>query len=180
MFAVIPPSKDDSRPRETSFDRSIPLPRSRPADGVSRPRRRPNTSKWTQSSVTAFVVAFVPGTTRRHTNGCTTALQCIRQAPACSYLRPAPRLWHLNHPLIARAPSITPAATVLPRLAMIVAQSVTSVGPVKARSGSVCPRLPPRHSFHPRSWMISGRRIQKLALILRCGIFPVRHRLRLH
>ena len=98
MFAVIPPSKDDSRPRETSFDRSIPLPRNRPDAGAFRPRRRPNTSKWTQSSVTAFVVAFVPGTTRWHTNGCTTALQCIRQAPACSYLRPAPRLWPLNHP----------------------------------------------------------------------------------
>ncbi len=41
--------------------------------------------------------SFIPGTTRKDTNGCTTALQCLRSAPADFYLRHSPRLRPLNH-----------------------------------------------------------------------------------
>lgn len=47
--------------------------------------------------VSAFVVAYVPGTTRKHANETTTALQPLRRASARCYLRHSPPLRPLNH-----------------------------------------------------------------------------------
>lgn len=70
----------------------------------------------------------MPGTTRQHSHGFATALQRSRPAPAGSYLGPAPRLRPLKHQADkSLAPAINPVAAVLPRLAVIVIQSVTSL-----------------------------------------------------
>jgi hypothetical protein len=98
VFAVIPPSKDDSRPRETSFDRSIVLPRNRPA-GRRKSTCRADHTLQDGYDPSPLSSSFIPGTTRKDTNGCTTALQCLRSAPADFYLRHSPRLRPLNHSL---------------------------------------------------------------------------------
>lgn len=94
------PSDDAGPPEPVSSDRCFePLPRSRPgADGDSHPRppSRPH-HQHEKTHVAAFVVGFMPGTTRKHPNGPPLPCSGHRRAPARFYLRHTPRLGRLNH-----------------------------------------------------------------------------------
>lgn len=81
-----------------------------------------------------------------------TALQPFRRPPGRSYSRHTPGLERLNHSADrSRAPVTTPAAPVLPGLAVIFIQPVTSLEGVIPRIQVVCAPLPRRHRFHERT-----------------------------
>lgn len=108
----------------------------RPIDAGSpwRPPHR-HVCKHEKLLVGPFVVDRMPGTTRWHSNGIATALPLCRHASACSYLGPAPRLRRLKHPRDnSRAPGITPAARVLPRLEPVSDRSFTSLDQEASRA----------------------------------------------
>lgn len=105
--------------RGSSFSRigCLPTRRSRAGAGQPCPGAAPTRLQTWKMLVGPFVVVHAPVTTRKCTNGIATALPLCRHASACSYLGPAPRLRLFKHPRDeSRAPGITPAAKVLPRL----------------------------------------------------------------
>jgi hypothetical protein len=109
-------------------------------------------------------------------------LQPHRRPPGRSYSRHTPRLERLNHSADrSRAPVTTPAAQVLPGLAAIFIQPVTSlegIAPSGCRSYV--------HRSHggivsaSNSLGISAGRNKKHPPTLRPAPFAVRHRLRLY
>jgi len=79
-----------------------------------------------RDSTSLLSLSIVPGTTRQHSNG--SQLPCHEHAPRRDfYLQHSPRQRHLKHPPDTRAPGITPAASVLPRLVVLFTQAVTSL-----------------------------------------------------
>ena len=98
-----------------------------------------------------FRRCFVSGTTRKHANEAATALQRPRSAPADFYLQATPRLGFSNtRETCSLAPEEPlPAATVLPSLAGDL-HPADHVPRESYFSGlfTVCPWLPPGHSFH--------------------------------
>lgn len=91
----------------------------------------------------------VPGTTREHANGTTTALQQLRRASARSYLGHTPPLRLLKH----RADQARHRATKRgSHSGSCVSPSLHLMGHVAIQcypedTAAVCPRLPARHSF---------------------------------
>ena len=96
----------------------------------------------------SFRRCFVPSTT------CSTQtslpLPCSRLARSpSSYSDHTPTLRRLNHLAdYCQAPVTKPAASVLPRLIMAFTQSVTSLVGFPTGLLALCPKVPPRHSFH--------------------------------
>lgn len=89
--------------------------------------------------VSPFVVAIVPGTTRKHANEAATALQRPRPAPAGSLLRPLSPATAFRSPgLPSQAPATKPAAIAAPALVMIFALRVTSLSGVTPRTPQPC------------------------------------------
>ena len=104
-----------------------------------------------QETRPCFRRCFVSGTTRKHANEAATALQRPRSAPADFYLQATPRLGFSNtRETCSLAPEEPlPAATVLPSLAGDL-HPADHVPRGRYPSGllTVCPGLPPGHSFH--------------------------------
>lgn len=121
------------------------LPRN-PGLGDSSPNR---TSHLMVSTCHRFRRRLVPGTTRKHTNGCSTALHCIRTAPAVSYLRHTPSLRFFKH-LSDRSGTGNHAGRHRPSPVSMNRHALVHVARgLPPRQSVLCPELPSRHSFQP-------------------------------
>jgi len=115
----------------------------------------------------------------------TTALQSVRRSFGDrSYSGHSPPLRHFNRLVDhSQAPATTPAAAVVPVLALTSIRPFTSLSGVTHGPVAVCPRLPARHSFRQGDAEhqpddFGGQNTEAPPLPISSRLFAVRHRLR--